>query len=61
MQCPTAPQKQYDTTHGDPMTEPTHFEPHLIKQVRKSGDIYVGREHIGKTAYIYFVRGDEKE
>jgi len=42
------------------MTEPTDFEPHLIKQVRKSGDIYVGREHIGKTAYIYFVRGDEK-
>jgi hypothetical protein len=43
------------------MIEPTDFEPHLIKKVRKSGDIYVGREHIGKTAYIYFVRGDEKE
>jgi hypothetical protein len=41
--------------------DPTNFEPHLIKQVRKSGDIYVGRERIGKTAYIYFVRGDEKE
>ncbi len=26
--------------------------------VRKSGDIYVGRQHIGKTAYIYFLRNE---
>lgn len=41
------------------MPEIAEFEPALIKQVRKSGDIYVGREHIGKTAYIYFVRESE--
>lgn len=43
----------------------TKFEPHLEAKVRKSGDIYVGRQHIGKTAYIYFVRentnGTEEE
>ncbi|MCS3924560.1 hypothetical protein [Methanosalsum natronophilum] len=47
----------------------TEFEPTLVKQVRKSGDIYVGRKHSGKTAYIYFKRtevndnlkGDESE
>lgn len=30
------------------------FEPAIIAQVRKSGDIYVGRTHVGKTAHIYF-------
>lgn len=39
----------------------TEFEPHLEKPVRKSGDIYVGREHIGKTAYIYFKRSTKQD
>ena len=43
------------------MLEITEFEPAIVKQVRKSGDIYVGREHIGKTAYIYFVRDMKTE
>lgn len=37
------------------------FEPAIIKEVRKSGDIYVGREHVGKTAYVYFLREESKE
>jgi hypothetical protein len=40
--------------HSSP--ELTDFEPALIKKVRKSGDVYVGRENVGKTAYVYFVR-----
>lgn len=43
------------------MSDISDFEPHLIKEVRKSGDIYVGREHIGKTAYVYFVRNEETQ
>ena len=43
------------------MPEITEFEPVVIKTVRKSGDIYVGREHTGKTAYIYFLRDENKE
>lgn len=43
------------------MPKITEFEPSIIGKVRKSGDIYVGREHIGKTAYIYFLRNQDKE
>jgi hypothetical protein len=43
------------------MPKISDFEPALIKQVRKSGDIYVGREHVGKTAYVYFLRAKEDE
>lgn len=45
----------------------TSFEPAMIAVVRKSGDIYVGRQHIGKTAHIYFekkhvqIGDDEKD
>lgn len=39
----------------------SEFEPAIIKKVRKSGDLYVGREHVGKTAYIYFLREEEEE
>lgn len=33
----------------------TSFEPHKIRPVQTSGNIYVGREHIGKTAWVYFL------
>lgn len=37
------------------------FEPAVIGVVRKSGDIYVSRQHIDKTAYIYFLADTEFE
>jgi hypothetical protein len=47
------------------MTEITEIEPHMVRTVRKSGDLYVGQKNAGRIAYVYFVRnkdkGDDKE
>jgi putative transposon-encoded protein len=34
----------------------TEFEPSMVARVGESGNIYVGRKHVGKEAYIYFKR-----
>lgn len=39
--------------------EISKFEPGLVKEVRKSGEIYVGRKHIGKVAHVYFERKED--
>lgn len=45
------------------MPEITDFEPHLVAEVNKAGNIFVSKKNAGKKAYIYFLRdvGDQGE